>query len=280
MDIDVDELERRLRDDEAARQPCSSYMDKQSEIDATMRGILVDWLAEVHDSFRMDTATLHLCVHVLDRYLETAHVTRQRLQLAGITALWIASKFEDVYDEVPLARDMVYLADSAYTKAELIAMERAVLEALGFVVGTPTAHDFLGIYLAGREDGTATEDHMARYIAQRTLREMPFVKFLPSLLAAGCILLARRTMGRSPAWTPELERASRYSSFTLEPCVKELVSLMASCNTAMTQFICRKFTRERYHRVAEVYAERTRRAAEQGADAHTSLATQEDGTQM
>ena len=262
MDLDRDELELRLRDDEAARQPCSSYMDKQSDIDAKMRGVLVDWLAEVHDSFRMDTATLHLCVSLLDRYLETAQVTRQRLQLAGITALWIASKFEDVYDEVPLARDMVYLTDNAYTRAELIVTERAMLEALGFVVGTPTVHDFLGLYLASGEDGTSTEDHMARYIAQRTLREMPFVKFLPSLLAAGCILLARRTMGRCPAWTPELERASRYASFTLEPCVNELAALMASCNTAMTHFICRKFTRERYHRVAVVYAERTRRAAE------------------
>ena len=69
-------------------------------------------------------------------------------------------------------------------------------------------------------------------------------------------------MGRFPPWTPELERASRYSSFTLEPCVRELVALMESCDTAMPQFIRRKFTRERYHRVAVVYAERTRRADE------------------
>ena len=39
-------------------------MEYQSDINSTMRTILVDWLIEVADEYRLNDETLFLCVHV------------------------------------------------------------------------------------------------------------------------------------------------------------------------------------------------------------------------
>ncbi|EEC47909.1 predicted protein, partial [Phaeodactylum tricornutum CCAP 1055/1] len=62
-----------------------------------MRSILVDWLVEVHTKFRLIPETLYLCVNIIDRYLSQVETVRKRLQLVGITAMLIASKYEEIY---------------------------------------------------------------------------------------------------------------------------------------------------------------------------------------
>lgn len=58
-----------------------------------MRGILVDWLIEVGEEYRLDGETVFLCIHYVDRYLSKLRdpLTRGKLQLLGVTALLIAS---------------------------------------------------------------------------------------------------------------------------------------------------------------------------------------------
>lgn len=58
-------------------------MEHQSDINATMRTILVDWLIEVADEYKMNDETLFLCVQYVDRFLSTVNVTRSKLQLLG-----------------------------------------------------------------------------------------------------------------------------------------------------------------------------------------------------
>ena len=42
-------------------------MDNQKELQWKMRGILVDWLIEVHTKFRLLPETLFLAVNIIDR---------------------------------------------------------------------------------------------------------------------------------------------------------------------------------------------------------------------
>ncbi len=47
------------------------YMGKiQNDINERMRGILIDWLVDVHLKFKLLPETLFLCVNLIDRYLE------------------------------------------------------------------------------------------------------------------------------------------------------------------------------------------------------------------
>nr|XP_023027402.1 G2/mitotic-specific cyclin-B2-like [Leptinotarsa decemlineata] len=68
------------------------------EITPQMRAILVDWLVEIHFHFNMHQETLHLCVSIVDRYLqETKVMERDVFQLVGASALLVAAKYERTY---------------------------------------------------------------------------------------------------------------------------------------------------------------------------------------
>jgi Cyclin, N-terminal domain len=54
---------------------------------------LVDWLIDLHSKFKMVPETLFIAVNIIDRYLSKIQITRVKLQLLGVGAVYIASKF-------------------------------------------------------------------------------------------------------------------------------------------------------------------------------------------
>ena len=72
-------------------------MGAQVEINAKMRAILADWLIEVHHKFELTPETLYLTFHIIDRYLSMETVLRIELQLVGVSAMLIASKYEEIW---------------------------------------------------------------------------------------------------------------------------------------------------------------------------------------
>ena len=79
-----------------------------------MRAILVDWIIEVHLKFKLLPETLFITVNLIDRYLSMINIKRNNLQLVGVTAMFIASKYEEIY--APEVKDFVYITDYAYSK--------------------------------------------------------------------------------------------------------------------------------------------------------------------
>jgi hypothetical protein len=65
----------------------------QEFLNERMRTVLVDWLIHLHMNFRMTPETLFIAVNILDRFLALRQVVRQRLQLVGVTAMYIACKY-------------------------------------------------------------------------------------------------------------------------------------------------------------------------------------------
>ena len=59
--------------------PSPHYMSVQQDINEKMRGILVDWVIEVHLRFKLLPETLFLTVTLIDRYCEKQQVHRTRL---------------------------------------------------------------------------------------------------------------------------------------------------------------------------------------------------------
>ena len=72
-------------------------MDSQPEMNEKMRSILVDWLIEVHHKFELMPETLYLTINIIDRFLSVKTVPRRELQLVGISAMLIASKYEEIW---------------------------------------------------------------------------------------------------------------------------------------------------------------------------------------
>lgn len=68
------------------------YMDAiQHDINSSMRGILVDWLVEVAEEYKLVPDTLYLTISYIDRFLSSKMVNRQRLQLLGVACMLVAA---------------------------------------------------------------------------------------------------------------------------------------------------------------------------------------------
>merc|ERR1711974_207790 len=86
-------------------------------VSGKMRAVLIDWLIEVHSQFKLLQETLYMTVYVIDKFLQTEgySIKRNKLQLVGVTAMFIASKVEEIY--CPEISDFVYITDNAYSSA-------------------------------------------------------------------------------------------------------------------------------------------------------------------
>lgn len=199
-----------------------------TEITPRMRTILVDWLIEVHYKYKLNPATLWLCINILDRYMERVDFARNQLQLVGITALFIACKFEEF--RAPLVNDFVVLTDSAYQHSEILQMEFKILELLDFELLVPTTHHFLTRYLH-RIRGSEHLRLIACFFAERNIQEADFFLFKPSVYAAASVYLALKTVCLecemddcdSLVWTAELVEETSLQVKDLIECARVLL---------------------------------------------------------
>ena len=60
----------------------------QTDIKASMRCILIDWLISLQDKFFTNIKTLFLTINLIDRYLSKFLILRTKFQLLGVTALF------------------------------------------------------------------------------------------------------------------------------------------------------------------------------------------------
>jgi len=227
-----------------------NYMNNQSEINEKMRAILVDWLVEVHRMFKLLPETLFLSIGIIDRYLSlTASVARDKLQLVGVTAMLIASKYEEIY--APECNDFVYISDGAYTKQQILKMEQLVLNALNFNLTHPSPLHFLRRYSkAAMSDYTLHT--LCKYIIELMLIDVKMLKFPTSLVAAGSVYLARAMTGKTLLWTPTLEHYSKYGESPVRECALEMNELLKKAQKSSLKAIRKKYALPKFGQVAEI----------------------------
>lgn len=221
------------------------YMENQPHINERMRSILVDWLVEVHLKFKLVPETLYLTVNVIDRFLDIGQVTRPKLQLVGVTALLIASKYEEIYP--PELRDLVYICDHAYRKEQILEMEETILKALEYKITIPSAHAFLVRFLkAAHADRKIVQ--LSCFILDGTLQSYSLLHYLPSQLAAAAVLIARKTVGRN-AWSPTLLKYASYCEEDVVPVAKAVLAAKTSASPEL-RAVNKKYSSQRYGSVA------------------------------
>lgn len=71
--------------------PKPGYMRRQPDVTYGMRAILVDWLVEVAQEYKLQNETLYLAISFIDRFLSLMSVVRAKLQLLGTAAMFVAS---------------------------------------------------------------------------------------------------------------------------------------------------------------------------------------------
>jgi len=178
---------------EEVTMPNAHYMDHQDDLEWKMRGILVDWLIEVHTRFHLLPETLFLAVNIIDRFLSAKVVQLDRLQLVGVTAMFIASKYEEVLS--PHVANFRHVADDGFTESEILSAERYVLAALNYDLSYPNPMNFLRRISKADSYDIQTRT-LGKYLIEISLVDHRFMKYHPSRIAAAAMYLARLILDR------------------------------------------------------------------------------------
>lgn len=239
----IDDLYTNYKKAENSSCAPSHYMTHQSDINERMRGILVDWLIEVHYKFELMDETLYLTVNLIDRFLAAQPVVRKKLQLVGVTAMLLACKYEEV--SVPVVEDFIVISDKAYSRKEVLEMEKLMINTLQFNLSIPTPYVFMRRFLKAAQADKKLE-LLSFFIIELCLVEYETLKFPPSLLAAAAIYTAQCTHYGCKQWSTTCEWHTSYSEEQLQECSKLMVNFHQNAGSGKLTGVHRKYSTLKY----------------------------------
>nr|VDC85419.1 unnamed protein product [Brassica oleracea] len=235
----VDDMYSFYKEVEKESQP-KMYMHIQTDVNEKMRAILVDWLLEVHIKFELNLETMYLTVNIIDRFLSLKAVPKRELQLLGISALLIASKYEEIWP--PQVNDLVYVTDNAYNNKQILVMEKTILGNLEWYLTVPTQYVFLVRFIKASMSDPEMEN-MVHFLAELGLMHYDTLKFCPSMLAASAVYTARCALKKSPAWTETLTFHTGYSESEIMECSKLLALHHSRCGESRLRAVYKKYSK-------------------------------------
>jgi cyclin B len=225
----------------------ATYMKNQTDITEKMRAILVDWLIGVHMEFKLSHETLYLSVYMIDKYLESKVISRTKLQLLGITALFSASKYEEIFP--PEINKFVNITDKAYTKSEILQMEKDLLDTLNFDVTVSSSLRFLEIII--QLSGIKYDEEIiytCKYLLDLCLVEYEMIRYSPSIIAAAVISYVVKI---KKAKTIDLERILGYTEGKLNDCIKSIIAIHKGIDTNDLRTAKIKYSSSKHQYVAK-----------------------------
>jgi hypothetical protein len=238
-----DEIFDYMRDLENRMAPNPRYMDQQTEIQWSMRAVLMDWVIQVHQRFNLLPETLFLTVNYIDRFLSCKIVSLGKLQLVGATAIFVAAKYEEV--QCPTISEIIYMVDGGYSADELLKAERFMLSMLQFELGWPGPMSFLR-RISKADDYDLETRTLAKYFLEVTIMDERFVGCTPSFLAAGAHCMAR-LMIHDDQWS---KAHVYYSNYTWSQLRQLLLAILECCEDPHKHHsaVYDKYTDKRYKR--------------------------------
>jgi len=282
-----DELERRValltrplpigvnnidKDDLENPQLCSEYapemyaylrtIEKNFTVDADyltscpatgkMRTVLLDWLVDVQQQFKLLQETLYLTVSIIDRFMSTdgKDIKRNLLQLVGVTAMFLASKMEEIY--APELADFVYITDNAYTPTQVRAMEMRIVKALDYRFGDPLSINFLRRF-SKAGDVDVFQHAMAKYVLEAILLDYNLVDSPASERAALSLYLSLGMLNVDTddlVWSKSLQFYSGYSASYLESKVGLVLESLKKVHLGKYTAVKQKYSSKLMHKIA------------------------------
>lgn len=217
-----------------------------------MRAILTNWLVEVHQNFKFYPETLHLCVAIVDRYLQdNKNIGRDTLQLVGTSAMVIACKYEEMY--IPDIKDFIYICDDTFSKRQILQMEKDILKKLDFNLGRPLSLHFLRRY---NKVAQVRCDHhnLGKYMLELALLDYEMSHIKPSIQAAAACCLSmgvlNEIMDLQKVWTPTLVHYTTYEYSDFRSTVIDLAHLIAKTKTSKHQTVWQKYSSMAFSKIS------------------------------
>ncbi|KAJ5606169.1 G2/mitotic-specific cyclin [Penicillium lagena] len=234
-----------LKDLELRTLPNPDYIEHQPDLEWKMRGILVDWLIEVHTRFRLLPETLFLAVNIIDRFLSAEVVALDRLQLVGVTAMFIASKYEEVLS--PHVANFSHVADETFSDKEILDAERHILATLQYNMSFPNPMNFLR-RISKADNYDIQTRTLGKYLMEISLLDHRFMAYPQSQISGAAMYLARLILERGP-WDETLAHYSGYTEEEIDPVFRLMVDYLHRpvCHEAFfKKYASKKFLKGEY----------------------------------
>ena len=137
--------------------------------------------------------TLWIAINIVDRFLTRRVVSLVKLQLVGVTAMFIAAKYEEIL--APSVDEFVFMTENGYTKEEILKGERIVLQTLDFKVSQYCSPYSWMRKISKADDYDIQTRTLGKFLAEVTLLDYRFLRCKPSLVAAVAMYSARKMLG-------------------------------------------------------------------------------------
>lgn len=190
------------QDNEAKYLIPSDFLKKHG-LSPEARERMVDWMIEVFSVNKSEPGTFELAVHIMDSYiLNTNKILKDEdIHLIGLTSIYIASKMEE---KIPMRLIHIVnnLGKGVFSKAEIIAMEKEIVETIEFDFFTAGTYDYLmtffwdlkvnnGQILNDFKEHDVIDKYMkfCIFLSKLTLYNHKFAAYSTSLIAVGILTL-------------------------------------------------------------------------------------------
>ena len=190
------------QDNEAKYLIPSDFLKKHG-LSPEARERMVDWMIEVFSVNKSEPGTFELAVHIMDSYiLNTNKILKDEdIHLIGLTSIYIASKMEE---KIPMRLIHIVnnLGKGVFSKAEIIAMEKEIVETIEFDFLNAVTCDYLmtffwdlkvnnGQILNDFKEHDVIDKYMkfCIFLSKLTLYNHKFAAYSTSLIAVGILTL-------------------------------------------------------------------------------------------
>uniref|UniRef100_A0A8C5GDT1 Cyclin N-terminal domain-containing protein n=1 Tax=Gouania willdenowi TaxID=441366 RepID=A0A8C5GDT1_GOUWI len=245
----VKDIYKYLRQLEIEQEVKADYL-KGQEVTGNMRAILIDWLVQVNLKFRLLQETMYMTVGIIDRYLQDHPVPKKQLQLVGVSAMFLASKYEEMYP--PEISDFAYVTDRAFTTAQIRDMEMSILRVLKFQLGRPLPLQFLR--RASKICEVTAEQHtLAKYLLELTMVDYDMAHIPPSQLASAALALTLKVLDAGE-WDVTLQHYMDYTAESLNPVMQHIAKNVIKVNEGRTKHMAvkGKYSTSKQMRIASI----------------------------
>lgn len=109
---------------------------------------VVSWLFDVIRKFEFSPETLFLSVTIFDRFLASVKAHPKYLNCIGVACVYLAAKTVEEDNVIPDTLTMIRVSECGCSVAEVLRMERCILDKLNWDLRFATPLDFLQIFHA------------------------------------------------------------------------------------------------------------------------------------
>jgi Cyclin, N-terminal domain/Cyclin, C-terminal domain len=219
------------------------FDDTSDHHHSNARHVLVLWMYDVSDAFKLEYSTVFLAVRYFDRLIGKYALKSRNLAAVAGSCVMLAAKYNERETNVPRIEEMCRKLIPAHSPATLIAWEAEVLKLLDYSLSEVTAYDFIG-YARNFELVSLTQDrvvpaatprglaaiaaHLCKsvyFLLDLSIHNYQFSRYAPSVVGGAVLAAARAAVGIEPHWPDRFKDAIGLEERHIATCFRKLYEM-------------------------------------------------------